>query len=99
MSTSLWVSAVIPADEKYNKMLAIWNACKEIDVRPPDEVIDFFDDASIPNSGGYETVYSCYSNDLPDFIKRWDDKIHRSGVEIDLEKIPEKVKFIRCYFL
>ena len=97
MSLSLWVSAVIPADEKYNKMLAIWNACKEIDVRPPDEVIDFFDDASIPNSDGYETEYPDCSSDLPDYIKHWNDKIDRSGFEIDVEKIPEKIKFIRCY--
>ena len=94
MSVSLQVSAVIPADEKYNKMLAIWNACKEIDVRPPDEVIDFFDDASIPNSDGYESEF--YHSDLPDYVKKWGDN-YRYGYEIDLEKIPEKIKFIRCY--
>ena len=95
MSVNLYVSEVIPADEKYNKMLSILNACKELNISPPDEVAEFFDHNGSPNIDGYETSYSSYGK-LPNYIKNWEDN-YRSGFEIEVDKIPKKVKIIRCY--
>ncbi len=43
MSMSTSVSGVVPADEKFNKMKALWELCKLTDVAIPAEVLEFFD--------------------------------------------------------
>jgi hypothetical protein len=42
MSISMHVVGFRPPDEKFNKMKAIWDACKSANVEVPKEVGEFF---------------------------------------------------------
>ena len=92
MSMSTHVVGFIPPDEKYKKMLAIAKQCNELDISYPKEVDDFFDGVTEPEERGYEV-------DLGDehgVVTEWRDDT-RQGFELDVSKIPEKVKVVRFY--
>jgi hypothetical protein len=42
MSMSTHVTGIRPPDEKFKKMLAVWQACEAAGIEVPDEVDDFF---------------------------------------------------------
>jgi len=85
MSTN--VVGFIPPDDNWKKMKKIWDTCKEMNIEPPIEVLDFFD-GSQPDDNGKEVG-------LP--IDKWNDDMSRSGFELEIDKIPENVKIIRFY--
>lgn len=87
---STHVDGFTPPDEKWEKMKAIWNSCEDAGVKIPDEVLDFFDGESPNGKPGQETS-------LEGCAKEWSDGDSRQGYEIEVDKIPEKVKFIRVY--
>jgi hypothetical protein len=91
MSMSTHVIGFRPADEKWKKMKAVWDTCKQAGIEPPDEVDDFFG-GSPPDDAGVEVDledYECCSN--------WNDNISREGFEINLDKLPKGIKIIRFY--
>jgi hypothetical protein len=77
------------ADEKWNQMKAVWNACEKAGVSIPDDVYNFFDGESPDDKVGMEV-------ELGESCKEWCDD-YREGYEIDLTKIPKDVSFIRVY--
>lgn len=82
------VIGIIPADEKYNEMKAIYDACRKNKVRIPAEVDDFFDGCS-PNGIGMEMSVP-YTEGQTDGY---------SYITIDIQSLPENVRFIQFRLL
>lgn len=91
MSGTLCVYAYRPKDEHFNEMLKIWNACKKAKVELPGAVEDFFDEVDDPNTVpgvpvDIDKLLQKYSNDAED------------GYELDLQKLPKDIRYIRVSF-
>lgn len=84
MGMSTHIIGFVPPDEKFVKMETIWKACQSGGIEIPEEVFNFFEHTD-PDPRGF-------SVDIP--AQEWSND-HSSGYEIDVSKIPEKVKFIR----
>ena len=83
---STHVVGFIPPDETWQKMLAVWDACSKAGVRPPGEVEKFFGDSDPKGIGRQvEIPHREYSAKMV------------SGVEVEIDKLPKEVKFIRFY--
>jgi len=89
MSKSTFIRGIIPKDEKYNKMLRVYEACKAAETEQPIEVIQFFrlNDFDEPDPNGIII-------DLDDIATDWQSG-SCTGVEIDITKLPKDVKIIR----
>jgi hypothetical protein len=90
MSVDLYIKGIIPADEKYQKMLKLYNMCNELDIPIPTEVLEFFDYRKDPEPSGYEEYLNV--GELPDFVICND----YCSFDIVVDKIPSKYKTIRC---
>ncbi len=90
MSVSLYVTGFVPPDSEWRAMKKIWDACEAADVEVPKKVVAFFNHESPDESG--------VSVDLTNAgcVKDWSSD-YESGYEVDLAKVPEHVKIIRCY--
>jgi len=88
MSMSTYVVAFRPPDETFKKMKAIFDVCAEAGVDLPKEVSEFFDDSE-PDPKGVEIK-------IPDAIEPWANDMAQ-GFQIDLDKLPKDVKYIRFY--
>jgi len=88
MGLSTHVMGFRPPDEKWKKMKAIWDACKEADIEAPEDVWKFFNDEP-PDEAGVEV----------DLGKACSDYMEdsRDGFEVDVTKLPKDVKIIRFY--
>lgn len=92
MGISLFVTAFKPADEKWFRMKAVWDACGAALVPIPKDVSDYFNGEAPDDSGvEVELVYG-RSEALVEYS---DD--YRGGYEIALDKLPKDVKTIRVY--
>jgi hypothetical protein len=89
MSESTHVVGFRPADEKWNKMKAVWNACESAGVEIPKEAMDFFDSVAPGDRPGAEV-------ELGEALQEWEDD-SRQGYELDVTKLPPDVKVIRFY--
>lgn len=78
-----------PADEKWNKMKAIWDSCESADIPIPKEVSRFFDDEDPGDKPGAEVK-------IDKAVTDWDCDCGE-GYEIDVTKLPKDVQFIRFY--
>lgn len=85
MSMSTGIFGLKPPDETWKKMKAIWDACKTAGIEPPDEVAEFFEEEPDEKGQQAEIPHSEWSDD------------YRSGIEIEVAKIPKGVKIIRFY--
>lgn len=83
---SMRVVGFRPPDDRWNQMYAIWKACIDANVEPPDEVQEFFN-WSTPDPQGVEVdvPYSEYSNEA----------VLSHGLEVHVEAIPQGVKVLR----
>ncbi len=70
-------------------MKGIWEACDAAKVSIPKEVLDFFDGGPPSDKPGAEI-------EVKAAIKKWNSK-DGSGYEVDLDKLPKGVRFLRCY--
>jgi hypothetical protein len=78
-------------DDKFKKMLAIYNACAAAGIEVPEKVLLFFNDEK-PDPTGVEV-------DMHDLhgVKAWSDGEVCEGYEIDLRLIPPDIQIIRVY--
>jgi hypothetical protein len=87
MSVSISLYGIIPKDEKYEKMKAVWDTCKDADIPIPEEVNEFFDWQDPCELKTTISLYGCecykynYDNETTD---------------IEIDKLPKGVKIIRC---
>lgn len=86
MGMSTHVYGIVPADDKYNEMKALYDMCKKNDVSVPDEVWDFFD-GDVPDSAGMQTSLDDASTEFSSDME--------TGYEVDISKIDPKIKIIR----
>ncbi len=78
-----------PADDRWNQMKEAWDSCNLAHLKPPAEVIDFFNDVYPGDKPGMEV-------ELGDSCKEWSD-YDAQGYQIEIDKLPNGVKFIRVY--
>ncbi len=83
------VCAIVPADDKFNEMKAIYDLCTENNVAVPQEVWDFFGgDAPDP------TGVIVYLDGNTDAVTEYNDDM-QEGFEVNIEKLDPKYKIIR----
>lgn len=94
MSMSTHVIGLHPPDEKWQQMLDIWQSCcKVAGVKPPAEVIDFFDGIkNYPPDPKGVRVDLVDSGIATDFNEGYGD-----GYEIEIAKLPKSITHIRFY--
>jgi hypothetical protein len=88
MSMSTDVIGFHPPDEVWKQMKAVWDACEQAGVEPPDRVLEFFDHEK-PDSAG---VTVDLRNSLA--VKEYRDD-QSEGYEVDLDQLPPDVTIIR----
>jgi hypothetical protein len=88
MGMSMHVVGIVPPDEKFKQMKAIYDACQAADVTIPDEVWEFFENDAPDDAGVIVPIKEAR--------EEWGDD-GRNGYEIDLSKLPKKVTKIRFY--
>lgn len=86
MSTS--VTGIKPADEKFKKMKAIWDACVSAEIEVPNEVGEFFD-WETPDPSGVKV----YGRDISG-VREYNSE-YESGYEIQIDQLPKDIKIIR----
>lgn len=100
MSACLVILGVVPNDADWKRMKNVYDACKDAGVSVPDEVEKFFDYTKPDESGAiiqfreWEDESSKSSPHVA--ITKWRAECS-DGYEIDLSKLPTKVKLLRCY--
>lgn len=91
MGMSMHVVGFHERDDRWDKMLAIWDSCRDADIDVPREVSDFFD-GEYPGDAPGRSIdledYKCCSEYREDASE---------GFEIDLDLIPEGVTVLRFY--
>jgi hypothetical protein len=88
MSSSVWLYAFMPPDEKWQKMAKVYFACQEAKIEPPYEVQEYFEDGP-PEPHGKEVA-------LNGIAREYKAEMHW-GMEIDVDKIPKDATMIRFY--
>jgi hypothetical protein len=91
MGMSTYVQGYRPPDAKWQKMKAVFDACIEAKLEPPDEVQKFFGwERPDPSGVEVEIPHTEYS----------DRDTLREGIEIDVSQIPKgvtKIRFVNSY--
>ena len=87
LKASYEVQGLVLGDETFEKQKKIWRLCEEIGVSIPDEVMAYFDHAN-------PRFTSRMKFDISSAVER---TIYNNNIayQVDLEKIPSNVKFIR----
>lgn len=92
MSLCTYVQGLKPKTKEYEKKLHIYNACREINITPPEEILRFFD-GKVCEEG--------IITELPEeAMINYTDDCCRDFFEVDLTKIPSdvtKIRFINSY--
>lgn len=84
---STYVVGYRPADETWDKHLAVWEACDAAGVDIPQETLDFFDDESPLDKPGMEVS-------IKNACKEYQNE-YQQGYEVDITKLPKDVKILR----
>ena len=92
MSMSTYVHGFIPPDDKFQKMLEVYAACKEAGVDVPDKVYNFFN-GEPPDPAGVKITLSD-TKKFKDAVYEYHDEMQQ-GYEVDLTKLPKDIKVIR----
>lgn len=80
-----------PPDEKWRRMKAVWDACLQAEIEPPENVNDFFEGRT-PDPAGVEVSLTGFTP----IAREWMDET-RSGYEINVDDLPDGVKIVRFY--
>lgn len=89
MGMSTYVVGFKPADAKWKKMKAVWDACDEAKIEVPDSVEKYFDGVYPGDAPGMTVAINTA-------IREWGDD-GCSGYEVDLTKLPKDVTVIRFF--
>lgn len=94
MSVSLHVVGFKPPDDKWKKMKAVWDSCKEAGVDPPAAVDKFFG-GEPPDPTGVEISEHTLKKEVG-AVTEWHEDM-RDGFQVELSKLPKDIKFLRFY--
>lgn len=86
MSMSTHVVGYRPPDERWHQMKAIWDACAEAGIDPPEEVRSFFG-GEAPDARGIEVEVES---------QLWQEN-GRAGLEVALADLPPNVTHLRFF--
>lgn len=89
MSMSMHVHGYRSADVTWRGMKAIWDACVAANVAVPEAVETFFGGEPPGDKPGIDV-------NIDAAVRDWGDEA-RQGFEIDVQKLPLNVRFIRVY--
>lgn len=92
MSMSKYVQGIVPPDDKFKKMLALYRQCEDAGVSIPAEVVKFFNGEE-PDEAGV-IINLTYDKKHKGVVTE-DGEDSREWTEIDLTKLPPNVKKIR----
>lgn len=90
MGMSTNIEAIRPPDEKWKKMKAIFDSCKNANIDPPDEIWDFFNGEPPSDLG---VVIEIENTDAVEKVS----EDMRDGFIVDLTELPKDVKYIKFY--
>lgn len=93
MGTRIRLVGIVPPDDKWKKMKAIFDACIKGDIEIPDEVDEFFDNED-PDPAG--VIIDLTPGQYTDVARPWGD-MDSDGIEITVDDIPKNVKILRFY--
>jgi len=88
MSMSMRVVGLIPVDEKWLAMKAVWDSCLKLKISAPAEVMDYF-------GGEYPEEEECIVTRL-DFVRKYNADMCE-GLEVDIKDLPKDVTTVRFY--
>lgn len=91
MSRSLVVEGIKPADDKYNRMYAVWKACTDAKIPVPKEVELFFNGYE-PNGKGVTISLDEEVAGVSTFSTDWAE-----GYDIDLNTLDKSIRIIRVW--
>ena len=97
VDVSTRIMGVIPKNEEYEKMLKVFDVCREAEIKCPEEVVDFFQLEDF--CGDYIPPHDGMEVDLcdTDIVERTGNEMYRGGAcyDIDISQLPENIKMIR----
>jgi len=93
MGMHSYVQGIKPADEKFRKMKAIYDACNESGVSIPKEVQAFFGDEAPDSAGVVVSLEASAKGPVQEW--RPEDGDTLEGFVVDLRKLPADIKIIR----
>lgn len=93
MSMSTHIVGFTPPGEEWNRMKAIWDACKGAGVQVPEEVLRFFNWEE-PDIRGVKFEETQLINS--GVVTLWKEDM-REGYEVEVAKIPPGVKVLRFF--
>lgn len=88
MGVSYYVQGLKPITDDYKKRLEILNACKELKITPPKEILDYFEHDSSPCEDGIVVSLK------EDIVNKKTDRYH-SYLDVDISKLPKGVTTVR----
>jgi len=89
MSMSTHVIGFRKADEKWEQMKSVWNACERAGIEAPKEVYEYFNHNNPNTLAGIEVSISSAITEYCDDMQE--------GYEVDITKLPPDVTVIRFY--
>lgn len=96
MGMSTHIVGFRPPDEKWEKMKAAYRACIDAGIDPPDEVDNFFQDNDPNGPGGEIRLIDRGDNPKVEGVRKYSTD-GSSGYEVDLERLPKNIRYIRFY--
>lgn len=87
MSMSTYIVCFRAPDEKWEKMRAVYDSCRDLGVEPPSEVLEFFNDQP-PDPRGVEIPFDGHEWTDPDGDSR-------DGIEVVIADLPPDLTHIR----
>ena len=91
MGMSTHVVGFRPPDERFKKLMKIYQLCREAGEVPPQGVMDFFNDED-PDPRGVQV-----NLEKSGCLKGWRGESGDQGYEVDLTKLPKDVTVLRFY--
>lgn len=88
MGMTLVVIGLREPDDKWQAMAAVWDACEDAGIAPPDEVTAFF--------GGERPDPQGVKVRLDALLQHWETDT-MSGYEINLQDLPTELTHLRIY--
>lgn len=93
MRMSTHVKGIKPADEKYQKMLAIYEQCEDAGVSIPKEVDAFFEHEKPDPIGVVVDITD--RKRYPGVVETYSEHDAAQGFQIHLDRVPKDIKIIR----
>ena len=90
MSMNVYVQGLRPITDEYKKRLEVYKTCNELNIKSPEELLEYFDYNSRPCEDGIVI-------DLPSDLMEHSTDMYRCSdyYDVDLAKLPEGVTKVR----